>query len=135
MIQPQNPALCSDIISRITTFQKCRHLYYNVYIMDWGEDIGEDLCWFINDLDSFANDFYPTMLGGYRHAFFEIWRRNWSMRSWSDCRILSYIKNLSEKSAQIYAGQLFGLLLPEERNLFLEGRFENYNDDGYNTTG
>jgi len=126
-MQPQNPTLCADIVSFVSTYHKCRELYYNVYIINLGENVNEDIYWFANDLVSYTNDFYATGIYGYREEFFEIWRRNWSMRLWPNNRIQAYLKNIEPKNTdKIMVGQLFGLLTQEEREFFTNSRYDNY---------
>jgi hypothetical protein len=125
MNKPQPRELLADIISYISSYRKCRHLYYSIYVEEWDESVEESMNWFANDLESFANDHYPGVLG-FREEFFEIWRRNFHMRTWSNGRIIQHISYLNGKPSSRYIGEFFPLLTPEERNLFLEGRLCNY---------
>ena len=60
---PQPKALTEDIVSYVSTHQMACKMYYNKWVIEMGNPVGEDSNWLENDLILYANEGVPTMLG------------------------------------------------------------------------
>jgi hypothetical protein len=111
---PQPKELTEDIVSYVSTHQMTCNVYYNKWVIEMGNPVGEDSNWLENDLILYANEGVPTMLG-VQPKCKEIFDR---------CKLDFYVFVMSKKlTAKTRANMLLGLLTKVEREGFslLEG--------------
>ena len=113
---PQPKALTEDIVSYTQTMQDLCTIYYNKWVIEMGDPIGEDSNWLENDLILYANEGVPTMLG-VQPKCREILDRfyNYGRAYKLDFYVFVMTNKLTAKTR---ANMLLGLLTKEERKEF-----------------
>ena len=113
---PQPKALTEDIVSYVSTHQTACKIYYNKWVIEMGNPVGEDSNWLENDLILYANDGVPTMLG-VQPKCREILDRfcNYGRTYKLDFYVFAMSNKLTAKTR---ANMLLGLLTKEERDEF-----------------
>jgi hypothetical protein len=118
---PQPKELTEDIVSYVSTHQMACNVYYNKWVIEMGNPVGEDSNWLENDLILYANEGVPTMLG-VQPKCKEIFDRFCNYGR--ECKLDFYVFVMTNKlTAKTRANMLLGLLTKVERAefSFLEG--------------
>lgn len=118
----QNTILLQDIINYTKLKNILLQYYFNYWIIQFEHIEPEDKNWLINDIYSYINDDYPTMLG-YVDKFYNILKRNLQLQTIED--VDRYILYLDKKNINSQVNIFIGLLQPSERNIFLDLRGGN----------
>ena len=115
---PQPKALTEDIVSYVSIRQMVCKIYYNKWIIEMGNHVGEDSNWLDNDLILYANEGVPTMIG-VQPKCREILNRfcNYGKAHKLDFYVFAMSNKLSSKTR---ANMWLGLLTKEEREDFLK---------------
>ena len=113
---PQPKALTEDIVSYVSILQMVCKIYYNKWIIEMGNHVGEDSNWLDNDLILYANEGVPTMIG-VQPKCREILNRfcNYGKSYKLDFYVFAMSNKLSSKTR---ANMWLGLLTKEEREEF-----------------
>ena len=112
----QNRELLQDIVNYTKTKTQLSELYFNFWIIKIQDIEPEDKNWLINDIFSYANNNYPSMLG-FVDNFYNILKRNKQLQT--NQHVDMYVTNLEKKNSTTQINILLGLLHPNERNKFL----------------
>jgi hypothetical protein len=114
----QNNNLLQDITHYKESKIIIHELYYNYWINYMGEDnnSNEDNYWLINDLFGYTNKYSATMFG-YIDEFYKFFQRNLQLLSKED--VNNYIIHLENKEVSTQINVFWGLLTPEERDIFI----------------
>ena len=122
--QFQNKNLLYDIINYKELKTSLLDLYYRIWIIDMqSQDPEEDKNWLINNIFSYANNYNATMYG-YIDKFYDIFKRNFFLKSNGD--IDNYVNNIKMKNVSSQINIFLGLLTIQERNeLFIHSLIVN----------
>lgn len=115
--QLQNKPLLNDIKNYKETKDIISELYYNYWILGFGEIEPEDKYWIINDLVAFANNYQATMYG-YVEQFYNIFRRNLHLQTYEEIDV--YLSVLQNKPVDSQINIIWSLLTPSERTEFID---------------
>jgi hypothetical protein len=110
---PQDRLLLQDIKHYISSKKYVLELYYNKYIIEWGEPEPEDKYWIINDIIAFYNGYNATMFE-YIDGFYDIFFRIPFIQKRE--QVTLYIDKIEYRDIQSQINIFWGLFTPEERN-------------------
>jgi hypothetical protein len=113
----QSPVLLEDIRSFHKDKNKLLDIYYRLFVEEWNDPQPEDRAWLANDLIRYINDSIPTMQV-YTEKCYSLFYRNPFLNSTE--KVERYLILLDEKELDSQINILLGLLLPHERNEFIE---------------
>ena len=114
----QTPELIEDIRSFYSHRKTVREWYYYKWLNYLYRSPSEDVDWMANDIIIYANQDQPTM-HGYHDFFYHICSRFFSLDSQEkQHRFIYAIIQNGVKPMRCF-NVIWGLLLPEERNIFI----------------
>jgi hypothetical protein len=119
----QSKILLEDIKNFVKSRETLLTLYYKYWIeyeIGYAEDLA-DICWLINDLSAYAND-YKAIMYGYIDKHYNIFKRNIFLKTESE--IDKFIHILEKKSIKTQINVFLGLFTENERNdviLYING--------------
>lgn len=119
---PQTKELLEDIRNNYQTKNELFSLYYQLYIVENGDEEPEDKNWLDNDLVAYTNDYNATMYG-FVEKHYNIFKRNIFLHGSSieetKANIDRFVLKLYSKNVTSVINIYLGLLKPHERDEFI----------------
>jgi hypothetical protein len=120
--EPQSTLLTSDIQNYYKTKPIVEALYFDRYVVDFGEAEPSNKDWLINDLFRYANRRAPT-INGYVESFYQMFFKYLLLTTPE--QVNQMVKTIEGKPLVTQINMFWGLFTPEERNDFLINNFPN----------
>jgi len=114
--EPQSKLLTDDIQNYYKTKPIVEKLYFDRYVVYFGEDEPSNKDWLINDLFYYANRRTPAM-NGYVESFYQMFFKYCLLTTHE--QVNQMVKRIEGKAVVTQINMFWGLFTPEERNDFL----------------
>jgi hypothetical protein len=120
--QPQSAILLDDILSYSKTISVITNKYFEKWIVERQSEKDEDINWLENDLMRYANENVPTGIC-LTPKFVEIMNRLYAVKNRKKKSFYKYVYS-NRITAKTRANILWGLCKPEERDEFIQSRYQ-----------
>jgi hypothetical protein len=116
---PQSKEIIEDIHSYFETKKTICDMFYLRYVDLLTHETYADMNWLVNDVLCYMNNHRSTI---YRYVdkFYTICTRNYMLRNIDPCILRRIINNYYNKNIHFQFCIYWGLLLPKERNEFIQ---------------